>query len=132
MTPSFGAALSNGRNAAAVASMFAARAVPHFGPTVARTCCTSIGSRETCACAEAASIGASSAAIQAQRTGGIGLSDGFAFGSPHYAGAYMQHQVLRHPRLVVLTSLAATVEKIDERGLANQLNPLADRHGGAR
>jgi hypothetical protein len=62
MTVSLGAALSSGWNAAAVASMFSRSAVPHFGPRVASTCWTSIGNRETCACAGMVNISISSAA----------------------------------------------------------------------
>ena len=59
--------MSRGRNAAAVVSMFSRNAAPHLGPTVASTCCTSIGNRETCACAGTASMGISSMAAQARR-----------------------------------------------------------------
>src|SRR5262249_53225867 len=69
VTPSFGAALSSGRNAAAVVSMFSRIADPHWGPTVASTCCTSRGRRETWACTGTANSGRSTTAAHARWIG---------------------------------------------------------------
>src|ERR1700741_2022242 len=76
-TPSLGADWSSGRNAAAVVSMFSRIADPHFGPTVASTCCTSGGNFEACACAEMVSNGNSSAAAPTRQIDSMESSPGF-------------------------------------------------------